>query len=68
MEVTKRNFSEVFPLVEKAVNECDFLSVDTEFSGLTNRSIKTNLYDTVGERYSKMIKNTDSFIQLQFGK
>jgi len=67
MEVTKRNFSEVFPLVEKAVNECDFLSVDTEFSGLTNRSIKTNLYDTVGERYSKMIKNTDSFIQLQFG-
>lgn len=33
MDVTRRNFQDVLPLVKDALNECAFYAVDTELTG-----------------------------------
>lgn len=67
MEITRSNFRSSLPVVEEAITDADFVSIDTEFTGLTTRDEKVHLYDSPSERYKKLCKNTESFIQLQFG-
>jgi hypothetical protein len=43
MEVDKFNFSESLPLLESALKECDFVGIDTEFTG--NLMINVNVID-----------------------
>ena len=33
MEVTKANFADLLPVIERSINECIFMSMDTEFTG-----------------------------------
>ena len=68
MEVTKSNFLAVLPEVEEAIESADFVSFDTEFTGLTNKSEKVFMYEETSERYRKILKNTESYMQVQFGK
>nr|XP_022318023.1 poly(A)-specific ribonuclease PARN-like isoform X1 [Crassostrea virginica] len=68
MEVTRKNFSSVLPEVEKAINEADFLSVDTEFSGLhASNSFHISPLDTPEERYHKLRKGSSDFLVFQVG-
>ena len=49
------DFNELYPQIEKEINECDFCSFDTELSGITPfREI--NSFDTLKTRYDKIRK------------
>ncbi|XP_047480940.1 poly(A)-specific ribonuclease PARN-like isoform X2 [Penaeus chinensis] len=53
MEVTQKNFQNVLPDVEKAIERADFLSIDAEFTGLRrDASFAYSELDTAEERYS----------------
>lgn len=70
MEVTRQNFKEVLPLVCDAVQEADFISIDGEFTGISDGpsvSALTNGLDTPDERYSKLRKHSMNFLLFQFG-
>ncbi|XP_048761264.2 poly(A)-specific ribonuclease PARN-like isoform X2 [Ostrea edulis] len=68
MEVTRKNFQSVLPEVEKAIAESDFLSVDTEFSGLhASSSYYISPLDTPEERYQKLRKGSCDFLVFQVG-
>lgn len=66
MEVTKSNFTALLPNVQKAIDECDFLAVDTELTGLSTR-VTEHAFDTIAERYSKLRDNCMKFMVIQFG-
>ena len=56
MDVTIENFGETLPVVEKAIEEATFVSIDGEFTGLTSGEQGTgqNAMDTPAERYEKV--------------
>lgn len=66
MEVTRLNFKDALPVISQAIDEASFLSMDTEFSGITSRK-RENALDTCKERYQKVIEGTKDFTILQFG-
>lgn len=45
MEISRHQFAQKLPLVERAIKECDFMAIDTELSGtvtkLNTKSIET---------------------------
>ena len=46
MDITLRNFPELFPFIRKSVESADFISFDFEFSGLNScQADKTHNYD-----------------------
>jgi uncharacterized protein YprB with RNaseH-like and TPR domain len=63
MEITQENFEFAFPLVQESIEQSDFISFDTEFSGILYRHIIIYLghrvaedergheYETIDERY-----------------
>ncbi|RWR99790.1 poly(A)-specific ribonuclease PARN-like protein, partial [Leptotrombidium deliense] len=53
--------------IEKAVEDCEFVSVDCELSGLHSNGCSLNLYDTIDERYQKLKKNALGYSVIQFG-
>eukprot|EP01025_Chloroclados_australasicus_P029912 TRINITY_DN2990_c0_g1_i1.p1 TRINITY_DN2990_c0_g1~~TRINITY_DN2990_c0_g1_i1.p1 ORF type:complete len:790 (-),score=77.15 TRINITY_DN2990_c0_g1_i1:311-2647(-) len=65
MEVTKHNFWEVFPEVEKAVKECTYYAFDLEMSGVQLES--SDKYDLVEDRYAQITECARQFLVLQFG-
>nr|AAQ97826.1 poly(A)-specific ribonuclease [Danio rerio] len=70
MEVTRQNFKEVLPEVCNAVQEADFISIDGEFTGISDGpsvSALTNGLDTPEERYTKLRKHSMNFLLFQFG-
>lgn len=48
MEVTKINFKEKLPEIEKAIDDSIFVAIDGEFTGLTDKSLSP--FDTPEER------------------
>ncbi|XP_052069732.1 poly(A)-specific ribonuclease PARN-like isoform X1 [Mytilus californianus] len=68
MEVTRKNFKEVLPEVDKAIKECCFIAIDGEFSGLdaANHS-HIAPFDTHEERYGKVKKSCSDFLMFQVG-
>jgi len=36
MEVLRKEFEDTLPLIEEAMNEADFIAIDTEFTGLND--------------------------------
>ena len=68
MEVTKSNFAEKLPCIEKAIEEADFLAIDGEFTGLqANNEHRNSPLDTAAERYAKNAQNVNKFLLVQFG-
>lgn len=68
MEVTQKNFQEVLPDVEKAIEKADFLSIDAEFTGLQrDSSYAYRELDTAEERYAKARMAAKEFGMIQFG-
>ena len=69
MEVTKSNFAEKLAIIEKAIEEADFLAIDGEFTGLSSggNESKNSTLDTAADRYAKNAQNVNKFLLVQFG-
>ncbi|KAG5676598.1 hypothetical protein PVAND_006421 [Polypedilum vanderplanki] len=66
MEVTKQNFKDCLVEITKDIEEAHFISIDTEFTGLTSeRNILP--FDTSEEYYEKLFRSTKGFIIVQLG-
>ena len=48
-DVTRHNFEEVFPKIQKSIKNCNFIALDTEFSALS-------LDDAHSPRYVLILK------------
>jgi hypothetical protein len=55
MEILASNFKDAFPLFTASLHACDFVSIDTEFSGyqLADED-KPHDFDTLESRYQKL--------------
>ncbi|XP_047346953.1 pre-piRNA 3'-exonuclease trimmer-like [Vespa velutina] len=67
VEVTKKNFEKVLPMVKEALEEADFIAFDSEFTGLNSDDINSSYFNTTEEQYEYLRKTTESFIIIQFG-
>ena len=68
MDITRENFNSSLPVIHKAIHNATFLSIDGEFTGLTNGIYNVSAYDLPKERYQKLNHNTADFLLIQFGK
>ena len=68
MDITKDNFKEKLPFITSCIKDCNFASVDCEFTGLRNGAHNVNFYDDMEERYFKLKENSDGFLVIQLGK
>ncbi|KAK6184483.1 hypothetical protein SNE40_006951 [Patella caerulea] len=67
-EVIKSNFEALFPFIEKAIKQCEFVALDTEFTGLQlDESCKPSLFDTSEDRYLKLRRSFTHFTISQIG-
>ncbi|XP_054710712.1 poly(A)-specific ribonuclease PARN-like [Uloborus diversus] len=66
MEITRQNFAESFPSIKDAIDECDYVAIDTELTGLYDK-VTDNAFDTMAERYAKQRENCLPFLIVQFG-
>ena len=68
VEVTRSNFQETLPLVQKVIDQCSFFAIDCEFTGLEcSTATEKTLFDSPEERYSKLKLNAEAFTINQFG-
>jgi poly(A)-specific ribonuclease len=66
MEVTRHNFAEHLPTILSQIADCDFLSIDTELTGLGTQGLY-HYFDTQSERYTKIHNNVLQYQIIQFG-
>ena len=74
MEVTRHTFRDTLPLVEQALDECQFYAFDCEMTGLfvsdrnglAEGKPPTYLHD-MEDRYDEMLQSSQSFVINQFG-
>ena len=68
MEITSENFEEDLPIVKEAIEECLFMSMDFEMSGLFPHSApNTTWFDSLQQRYENASQAAKTFIPIQFG-
>ncbi|BFZ20795.1 hypothetical protein BsWGS_23834 [Bradybaena similaris] len=68
MDITQDNFKDQLSSIYAAIQECDFVAVDCEFSGLDcSAPGHATCFDTPEERYQKIKANCSEFIIVQFG-
>uniref|UniRef100_A0A0L8HVV5 Poly(A)-specific ribonuclease PARN n=1 Tax=Octopus bimaculoides TaxID=37653 RepID=A0A0L8HVV5_OCTBM len=65
---TGANFYECIDLIQKSIEESDFVAIDGEFTGLDHPDHgQPQPFDTPAERYQKLSKGSVEFLLLQFG-
>lgn len=67
MEVTRKNFRQVFEIFKQKLRAADFVSIDGEFTGLSTLRAPRFSYDTLEEKYEKAKTGADNFLIIQFG-
>ena len=68
MDVTKHNFLEILREIDGVIAESDFISIDTELSGLKRPDTKNlQVLDTTEDRYSKLKQSISGFSLIQYG-
>ncbi|KAL0078766.1 ribonuclease H-like domain-containing protein [Phycomyces blakesleeanus] len=67
MEVLKQNFEELYPIVKEAILEADFISIDTEFTGLTPPGVSFQQFDNMQQRYEKLAQCIREYTIVQYG-
>ncbi|RUP47722.1 ribonuclease H-like domain-containing protein [Jimgerdemannia flammicorona] len=67
MEVLKDNFEEVLPIFTAAVENADFIAIDTELTGLNRPTESQDFTDDTQTRYSKLRISASEFLVIQFG-
>ncbi|KAI8979260.1 ribonuclease H-like domain-containing protein [Mycotypha africana] len=66
MEITRQEFLQKLPQVERAIKECDIIAIDTELSGLHRPPTPIRLY-SMKDRYEEYKEATKRFLIIQFG-
>ncbi|TPX32147.1 hypothetical protein SmJEL517_g04693 [Synchytrium microbalum] len=68
MEVLKGSFDAILPTIAEAIQQADFVAIDTELTGLNNgQSTAYAALDTPQDRYSKLRKSSQQFSITQYG-
>ncbi|KAF9178538.1 hypothetical protein BGZ51_007610 [Haplosporangium sp. Z 767] len=67
MEVLRDNFQKELPYIKEAIDECEFISIDAEFSGLHTEPNKRNASTTLEEGYEELRKSASKFLTIQIG-
>lgn len=68
MQVTVENFNECMPIVIKAIESCDFIAIDTEFTGNMATSLdKPHEFDTFDDKYRKNKRAVERFLAFEIG-
>ncbi|KAJ3046100.1 hypothetical protein HDV00_003850 [Rhizophlyctis rosea] len=68
MELLRNNLEALLPSVKEAINEADFIAVDTELTGLgTDPKWRIAPQDDPQDRYSKMVASASTYVIVQFG-
>ncbi|CAO0794317.1 unnamed protein product [Mucor circinelloides] len=67
MEVLRKEFEDTLPLIEEAMNEADFIAIDTEFTGLSTPDVQFQHADEIATRYSKLKSCVQEFTIIQYG-
>jgi len=68
MEVIRSNFLSTLPKILDAISSADFISIDGEFTGLSNGSVVLSNLDSPKMRYLKLKHNQSvEFLLLQVG-
>jgi CAF1 family ribonuclease len=54
--VTRHNFDESLPLIQKALADCKFFAFDCEFTGLrvADSALRPSKYDEIEDRYDQV--------------
>ncbi|KAI8367533.1 CAF1 family ribonuclease-domain-containing protein [Radiomyces spectabilis] len=66
MEISRQQFRDELPAIKAAIDECDFIALDTELSGL-HRPGTSKRIDSLANRYAEYREATERFIITQFG-
>jgi len=68
IQVTKSNFFKFLPEIESNIQNCSFLSMDLELTGLTaGANTRPSYFDSFQHRYSKQRESVKSLLPTQFG-
>ncbi|KAG0039485.1 hypothetical protein BGZ82_007995 [Podila clonocystis] len=67
MEIIKDNFEASLPMLKKAIEECDFVAMDTEMTGLALPVNVPKNQDSLSTRYQKVSTSAGSFLVIQLG-
>ncbi|KAF9132789.1 hypothetical protein BG015_003667 [Linnemannia schmuckeri] len=67
MEILKEDFEAKLPMLQKAISKCDFISMDTEMSGLSTPQNSHRYPDSLSTRYSKVSASANEFLVVQLG-
>ncbi|KAG0051838.1 hypothetical protein BGZ89_003396 [Linnemannia elongata] len=67
MEILKEDFEAKLPMLQEAISNCDFISMDTEMSGLSTPQNSHRHPDSLSTRYSKVSASANEFLVVQLG-
>ena len=67
MEVTKDNFKKAYDILEKEIENVDFISIDAEFTGLSTIKTRGHGYDMLEDIYTKTRVGTGQILLIQYG-
>lgn len=68
MEVTRDNFDEALEIVTEAIQKCDLMAFDTEFTGFSiSEDDMGHDYDSIEDRYQKLKYVCERCKAIQFG-
>ncbi|CAO3570358.1 unnamed protein product [Mortierella alpina] len=67
MEILRENFQRELPYIKEAIEECEFIALDAEFSGLHTEPNKRTQQTTLDEGYEELRKSATQFLTVQIG-
>ncbi|KAF9109326.1 hypothetical protein BGX27_007748 [Mortierella sp. AM989] len=67
MEVLRENFHHELPYIREAIEECEFVAIDAEFSGLHTEPNRRTQRTTLEEGYEELRKSATQFMTVQIG-
>mmetsp|Transcript_9339 Transcript_9339/g.13902 ORF Transcript_9339/g.13902 Transcript_9339/m.13902 type:complete len:495 (-) Transcript_9339:51-1535(-) len=69
MEITRSNFNRSLQVVLESIEDCDYVAIDTEFTGLRGGSLesKPHRFDSLEDRYQKIRANCEKHWMCQLG-
>ncbi|CAG8545102.1 6348_t:CDS:10 [Diversispora eburnea] len=56
MEILKKNFHDLLPIIQEAIKDADFIALDTELTGLNEHIERIKSFDDPQSRYTKVRK------------
>ncbi|KAG0295944.1 hypothetical protein BGZ98_001170 [Dissophora globulifera] len=67
MEILRDNFGKELHYIKEAIDECEFIAIDAEFSGLHTEPSKRNIGTTLEEAYEDLRRSASQFLTVQIG-